>query len=428
MKFKIKGLAVRIACAILTLVTLAGCGTAQGNTSNEDGGNVETDNTSSVSTVTYDAEKWKDVFPVTPALTIQQSAAKVDNSQALANSTKIASEKVVVSDFEPENGYKHQPGLAYFKGKFYTAWGQADKDEDSPGQSVVISSSSDFYNWSKPVVVGPSVDGGFGMTANQGGFFVTTPDKLYYYYRECHFGAENFKADGTWIPQIIKYSKYVSKVVSTTDGKKWSEPTVISVAANESPRMSLTGRYFSGSGTGVLSTDDIGSLMWQWKGLSKEQEADGFARGANILQEASWYQTDDYVIHVMIRSNTNRIWMTESYDNGETFTDVYPTNFATEATMANFGRLPDGRIYFVGTSRYGSNRYPLVLQISDDGYNFTKEYILCDEKYEIQQSGWAKDGYYAYPEVMIQDDYMYIFYSKQKEVMELTRVKLSDIV
>ncbi len=420
----LKRTAVRIAALLLAVATLAGCG----GTSSGSNGDDPSD-TPSGSTVTYDPEKWKDTFPVTPALSIQQSAAKVDNSKALKNSKKIASEKVVVSDFEPENGFKHQPGFAYFKGKFYAAWGQADKDEDSPGQYTVIASSSDFYNWSKPVVVGPSVDGGFGMTANQGGFFVSTPDKLYYYYRECHFGPENFRADGTWIKQIIKYSKYVTKVVWTTDGKKWSTPSVVMFGgANESPKKTLTGRYIAGAGTGIIYIDDINSLMWKVGKPTAEQEQDGFNRGANILQEASYYQTDDYVIHVMIRSNTNRIWMTESYDNGETFTDIYPTNFATEATMANFGRLPDGRFYFVGTSRFGSNRYPLVLQISDDGYNWDREYILRDEKYELQQSGWAKDGYYAYPEVLIQDDYMYIFYSKQKEVMELTRVKLSDIV
>lgn len=418
--------ASRIAAMLLALIMLAGCGGQEAPSGSGDSSTP--DDTSSVSTVTHNPEEWKDTFPVTPALSIQESAKKVDNSKALSNSKKIASEKVVVSDFEPEHGYKHQPGLAYFKGKSYTAWGQADKDEDSPGQSVVVSSSSDFTNWSEPIVVGPSVDGGFGMTANQGGFFVSTPDRLYYYYRECHFGPDNFRADGTWIPQIIKYYKYVSKVTSTTDGVTWEKPTEITWAANESPKKSLTGRYFAGAGTGVIYSDDIGTPVWNVGRLTSEQEQSGFDRGANILQEASWYQTDDYVIHVMIRSNTNRIWMTESYDNGVTFTDVYPTNFATEATMANFGRLPDGRFYFVGTSRYGSNRYPLVLQISEDGYNWDTEYVLRDEKYEIQQSGWAKDGYYAYPEVMIQDDYMYIFYSKQKEVMELTRVKLSDIV
>lgn len=425
---KSKGTAFRIASLLLAFVMLAGCGGGEtANTGSGDDGNDAASN-SSVSTVTYDAEKWADVFPVSPTLSIEESAKKVDNSKALANSKKIASEKVVVSDFESENGFKHQPGFAYFKGKFYATWAQAAKDEDSPGQSVVMATSTDFYNWSEPFVIGPSVDGGFSMTANQNGFFVTTPDRLYYYYRECHFGADNFKADGTWIPQIINYYKYVAKVVSTTDGENWTDPVVVTVAANESPKISLTGRYFAGAGDGLIMTDDICSAKFVWKGISSEQSADGIARGASILEEASWYQTDDYVIHLMIRSNTNKIWMSESYDNGETFTDVYPTNFSTEATMANFGRLPDGRYYFVGTSRYGSNRYPLVLQISDDGYNFDREYILRDEKYEIQQSGWAKDGYYAYPEVLIQDDYMYIFYSKQKEVMELTRIKLSDIV
>ena len=72
-------------------------------------------------------------------------------------------------------------------------------------------------------------------------------------------------------------------------------------------------------------------------------------------------------------------------------------------------------------------RYPLELYVSKNGTDFDKGYILRDEKSALQQEGWAKGGQYGYPEVLIRDGYMYVFYSKQKEVMELTRVALSDI-
>ena len=45
----------------------------------------------------------------------------------------------------------------------------------------------------------------------------------------------------------------------------------------------------------------------------------------------------------------------------------------------------------------------------------------------MNKYGWAKDGQYAYPEVLIHDGYMYIHYSRQKEISEVTRVKLTDI-
>ena len=70
---------------------------------------------------------------------------------------------------------------------------------------------------------------------------------------------------------------------------------------------------------------------------------------------------------------------------------------------------------------------PLHLYVSKDGYNFDTGYILRDEPYNQQRSGYAKGGPYAYPEVLFAGEYMYVLYSKQKEVMEISRVKLSDI-
>ena len=123
------------------------------------------------------------------------------------------------------------------------------------------------------------------------------------------------------------------------------------------------------------------------------------------------------------------MWHSASYDDGNTWSETYRTNFSTDHTMPSFGRLPDGRAYFIGDP-YANNdaRFPLALCLSDDGYTFDKAYVLRDERYEMQQGGWAKGGYFAYPEAMIHGEYLYVFYSKQKEVMEITRVKLSDIL
>ena len=65
--------------------------------------------------------------------------------------------------------------------------------------------------------------------------------------------------------------------------------------------------------------------------------------------------------------------------------------------------------------------------MSKDGYTFTHGYTLRDELHDLQQQGWSKGGEYGYPEVLIHGEYMYIVTSRLKEVVEVTRVKLSDI-
>lgn len=97
--------------------------------------------------------------------------------------------------------------------------------------------------------------------------------------------------------------------------------------------------------------------------------------------------------------------------------------------MWKFGELPDGRIYGVGTSgNASSGRDKLELWLSDDGINFDTCYIIRDEKDSQQRKpGWAKGGLYGYPSVQIRDGYLHVLYSRHKEYMEVSRVKLSDI-
>ncbi len=67
-------------------------------------------------------------------------------------------------------------------------------------------------------------------------------------------------------------------------------------------------------------------------------------------------------------------------------------------------------------------------------------YILRDE-YDIAETsdlfvgkgrnqhcpGWSKGGEYAYPYAVMDDTYLYVAYSRHKEMIEVTRVKLTEI-
>ena len=157
------------------------------------------------------------------------------------------------------------------------------------------------------------------------------------------------------------------------------------------------------------------------------------------MTEDAGYQSPDYVFHTIFRSETNYVWHSESYDDGKTWTDPEPTNFYTSWSMWEFGNLPDGRVFAIGSPDPNS-RYPLEMWISEDGYNFDTCYILRDEV-DIAETGdlflprsknqhcpgYAKGGEYGYPHVVMDDTYLYVAYSRHKEMMEITRVKFSDI-
>jgi hypothetical protein len=46
--------------------------------------------------------------------------------------------------------YSHHPSLAFFKGRYYAIWSNGRRDEDAPGQRVLIASSEDFQHWTEP--------------------------------------------------------------------------------------------------------------------------------------------------------------------------------------------------------------------------------------------------------------------------------------
>ncbi|MBQ6830430.1 MAG: exo-alpha-sialidase [Clostridia bacterium] len=387
--------------------------------------------------VTTTTKDWSYLFPVKVEGTIEQRAAAVNNKLNGKQPVKIASEKATVTEYNKEWGFTHHPGLAYFKGKWYASFTQGIKDEDAPGQRCVVASSEDFFNWSEPVVVAECLENELKpgtLTANQCSPIYTCGDKLILNYSCTSYPPNKFDSQNRFQANA-DLSGTVSKsfVITSTDGVNWSEPSTYGGGGGlDTLRQTVTGRWFASHGVRGKYTDKAvpDGLSWNFKGLSTEQRNDATKRNNGAVHtESSWFQTKDHVLHIMVRSDTGYLWMMESYDNGETWTDLYPTNFGSSSTMWKFGELPDGRIFGIGTSgdQYTS-RNKLELWISEDGVNFDTCYIIRDEVEPAQKGyGWAVGGRYAYPSVQIRDGYLHVLYSRHKEFMEVSRVKLSDI-
>jgi outer membrane protein assembly factor BamB len=179
----------------------------------------------------------------------------------------------------------------------------------------------------------------------------------------------------------------------------------------------MTGIYPSDMADGIV--DDSESF---WKVRDKMKWPVG-------LCEGSFYQTNDNIIHLLLRSNENHLWVTESSDDGATWSTPVSTEFTDNATKFHFGKLPDGRFYYVGCPdpQPRGQRNPLVLSLSNDGVIFNYHAIIADEKYDMKYPGMHKGGDYGYPHTMIHAGYLYVIVSRQKEAVEVLRVKISGL-
>ena len=105
------------------------------------------------------------------------------------------------------------------------------------------------------------------------------------------------------------------------------------------------------------------------------------------------------------------------------------SDFSDNNTKSFFCALPDGRYLYIGTpdnTRQGT-RYPLVLALSEDGYNFGKTFILSDDRYTQQYKGRWKGGDYGYPYAMVHDGYIYVIVSRRKERIEIIRIEIDAL-
>ncbi len=392
------------------------------------------------------------IFPVKVEGNAEQRAAMINNDLKGKQKVKIASDRATVQAHD-HTGYafNHHPDIAIMNGTIYVTYTQSERHEDAPGQRVVVASSKDFFNWTDPIVCGPCTPNDLmpgTVTANVPSGFYSWNGKLYMYWAARRYGPDKFDNQGRFMTNGSLEGVDTVMLATSTDGVNWSEPMPFANPPGR-PRLSLTGKWYCHFGLGMAWMDygeEPDGLSWdhyaQMSGADR-QDADKRVKALNgVLTENSMFESRDNTFHIMTRSEAGYLWHHESLDNGETWSGCYPTKFTSASSMWQFGNLPDGRVFGVGSSNIALGRYPLELWVSDDGINFDTCYILRDE-YDLAHSpgeifvpkgqnshcyGWAKGGQYGYPHYAMDDEYLYVAYSRYKEMMEITRVKLSDIL
>ena len=346
---------------------------------------------------------------------------------------KLSIERHLIYEPTQEWTYSHHPHLAYFKGRFFAIWSNGRRDEDAPGQRILLSTSEDFTNWSAPK---PLVDSLPGKATQE---LVLTAGGFHQHEGVLVTFFAKYEADDTDTGLLA---------VTTTDGDTWSDIRAlgIPVCPNHGPQRTKSGRLILAGHTSFPYTDDPTGLSgWKMTGIYPKETENYSDDPASIwrvrektgwpatLCEGSYYQTSDDVLHMLLRSTgegyRGRLWLTESEDDGENWSPPVETAFTDNNTKFHFGQLPDGRFYYVGCPdpKPGSNRSPLVLSLSKNGYAFDEHFVIADEPFARKAEGRYKGGEYGYPHTLIHDGSLYVIDSRQKEAVEVIRVSLDRI-
>jgi hypothetical protein len=326
----------------------------------------------------------------------------------------LPSENVVVYAPGSTWHYNHHPHLIAYKGKLIAVWSNGITGEDLSGQRVLISSSSDYYNWAPPsVLIAPNPDS-----------LLWTPGGLHVY-------------KDTLVAYVTLNSPKRTIVdfcaIYSVHGVNGSAPVDLSVTTypSHSPTILSTGRILLTGNTAVYYTDDPSGLRgWKRAGVTG-----GTIPALPALVEGTLIEKDNHTIVCMLRSVSagykNYNWQMHSNDYGKTFSVPVKTNFTDNNSKSHLGRLPNGEYFYIGTpdtSNINSVRFPLVLSLSKDGVNFDRNYIAGNTNYTLKYTGRAKNGEYGYPHAYVHENYLYVFYSKIKEQMELIRIPLSSFM
>src|SRR6185437_8728803 len=143
-----------------------------------------------------------------------------------ARTRRIEVEHTTIFRGEIGRAFNHQPQLTSHRGRLIATWSLGIRDEDSPGQRMVMAASADGgRSWSEPATIAPSLPGRFGRRTVLSSGLLAGDGAYTAYYGEWERTRAGLKADGTRTPNWsgVLFNLRVAARTSGDGGRSWSE-------------------------------------------------------------------------------------------------------------------------------------------------------------------------------------------------------------
>ena len=335
--------------------------------------------------------------------------------------------------FRAEEGtdlYANGAVLMKFQGRFYCMWQASERDEDTPDTHLVYAVSDDAEHWSLPMDLASASachsewhschsERSEGISYTSGGWW-NAGDSLIAYVNVWPEGLEprggevwyRASADGVeWSPMRPVQMADGSPLAAVLEQDPHQFRNRIVGAAHFQPGLQVC-PIFTDSPDGITGWRRAAFEATPFKAQTRELEPSVFQRKDGAL-----------VMVFRDQESSFKKLASVSIDRGETWTPAVGTAFPDSRSKQCAGNLPDGTPFLIGNPGPGKDRSLLILAIASDGKTFDRAWTLRKNPPERRFEGKAKTPGYSYPKAYIDDDFLYVAYSVNKEEIAVTRIR-----
>lgn len=138
--------------------------------------------------------------------------------------------------------------------------------------------------------------------------------------------------------------------------------------------------------------------------------------GEGVIQPTLWEGNKLGEVHMLLRSTYGKIFKSDSFDSGETWSSAYPINLPNNNSGIDVVKGEDDKIYLAynPVSDNWGMRAPLSIAVSEDvGKNFERKLDLTTEV-----------GEFSYPAIIEENGFLHVSYTKNRKAIEVCEIKL----
>jgi hypothetical protein len=330
---------------------------------------------------------------------------------------------------EPVTGtYSHHPHITHFKGAIYAMWSNHAKDEDAPGQRVLMRRSTDQGNtWAELVELFPPLDrvglaseDGKGRRTQCANGFANVENTLYAFSEVWDDGGDNRQAGQGRLVRSIRQDGLLGDPFWLRNESPVEIPEVPAYPAGDPATVEKINTFLR------LPENE---LTWDFRYLTTDIEAKDGHRlceptPAWQLRDGTWVK----LYRDLGKPVSHHNYASFSVDGGEEWTAPTRTDFIDGCARTNAGTLPDGQVYIISNIDPDGARDPLAISLSRDGLNFDRVSLIRSGAPAMRYEGrWKCDGF-QYPHSLLLGDNLWVVYSVGKEDVQLTRIPINELI